>query len=152
MTSFGDEGLTVMEWAYQRLTTDATLAGVLQCANLAELTQRVWEAPAPDTAGYPFVTLQVGTPTELAQPIGPGPSTLVAVPLQVKAVDRAETYARIRPVARRLAELLQGNHNWSAGSGGLVLTSIRSEVVQYPESGSGIEYRHLGAVWTVQAQ
>jgi hypothetical protein len=151
MTSHGDEALTVLEWAYYRLTHDLILAGLLS-TDLAGMAQRVWEAPAPEGTPTPFITIQLGTPMVTSAFLGPGPSTLVTLPVQVKVVDQRESYDAIRPVAKRLADLLTGSFNWQASSGGLVLTSTRTEVIAYPESGDGMEYRHLGAVWTVQAQ
>lgn len=137
----GVEGLTVADWVNDTLTGDATLQGLVGT--------RVYGDLGPANATYPFIVFTVG---ETHQVNGVGLSEIfTTVPLTVKAVGKGSSYGPLYPIVARLVELLAGKTNQVA-SMGLVITAERTGGIQFPEQLNGIEYRHLGAQFEINAQ
>lgn len=148
---FGDESQAIGEWVTSKLGADAALAALLGLHGHEVSRDRIWDSVAPEGTPAPWIVFQVGDWADVGV-IGPDPRLMVSATLSVKAIDQAESYTRIQPIARRLVAVLHGTHNAAVSNGGLILTCLRQHGVQYPETGAGQPYRHLGAVYEVITQ
>lgn len=144
----GDEQAQVLEWAYATLSADATLAGLLGVA-VGALQGRVWPDTAPAGTQAPWIVYSAAEGLDTG-PVGPGHRLLTTVPLNVRVVTEGDDPGAGAPIARRIYDLLQGNHNTAVSDGGLVLTCQRTTALSYPEDAGGIRYRHTGGLYAVQ--
>jgi hypothetical protein len=147
---YGDESEAIGEWLVAKITADAVLPG-LMALGTDTITDRVYDSVAQEGSRFPVITFQVGDWDDV-RAVGPDPRLFVTASVQVKAIDQAETYGRIRPIARRLVAILNGSHNTTVSDGGIILTCLRRRGVKYPEQGNGLQYRHLGAVYEITTQ
>jgi hypothetical protein len=144
----GDEGVQAMEWAYGRLTQSQELADALGVA-LVDLPDRVWPDPAPGGTPVPFVVYSASETLD-RNLLGPTYRSHTTVPLNVKGVDQSRDYTALAPVARAIYGALVARLNDPVADGGVILTATREGGIQYPETGDGIEYRHLGHLLSVE--
>jgi len=148
---FGDEALGVAEWVVGTITADAEIQALLGVTTALAAAARTWDSVAPEGTPFPFIIFQIGDGTDW-NPVGLGDRLMVTFPVTVRATDKAESYAATAPIARRLYALLTGNHNAPVSQGGLILTGRRATAIQYPEQVNGIEYRHIGGLFSIITQ
>jgi hypothetical protein len=135
------EAVDVDQFLYERLSGDATLAGLLGEG------RRLWSGLAEQESSAPYVVWSPSTVTD-RHVVGADRVMTVGV-WMVKTVDRATSF----PVdaANRVDELLDGA---SGEAGGTVVNKVvRESTVQYVEADQGVEWRHLGGmyrIWTYQ--
>lgn len=68
----------------------------------------------------------------------------------VKAVAQASSWDDVVPIANRISALLHRPNQVVTTAAGS-LTSVRQNLIQYPEVDEGVQYRHLGAVFRIRA-
>lgn len=147
----GDEGVAIAEWLITTLGSDAEIADALDLGPGEPASERIWEGVAPEGTPWPVLLFTVVDLNDVPV-IGPGPRAHVNALVDVKAVDEAASYARCKPLARRLSDVLVGSHNAALADGGLLLTCTRRSGIQYPDESGGVQYRHLGATFAVLVQ
>lgn len=150
----GDEGVQALEWAMGRLTGSETVRAALEAAHGAPVAQEsvwdyVWNDPAPADVQEPFIVLSAAEPLD-HRAIGPQHRTFSSVPLSVKVVDKARSYDRAAPIARAIYSELEGRTAEPVSDGGSTLSCRRDSGIQYPEDAEGVQYRHLGHLFTVE--
>lgn len=127
-------------WLYAVLSADAVLT--------AAVGGRIYSDVAPQDVAFPYAlfSYQGGHDVRAV-----GPHRIMAhATYQVKAIDRNESYGGIDGIADRIDALLQG----ASGSilDGHVLSCVRDQVVRYSEVDGGVQYRHLGGLFSIIAQ
>jgi hypothetical protein len=147
----GDEGVAIAEWLITTLGSDLEVADALALGPGEPASNRIWEGVAPEGTPWPVILFTIVDTNDVAA-VGPGPRLVTNAVVDVKGVDEGETYARLKPLARRLADVLVGNHNEALADGGLLLTCSRRSGIQYPDQAEGVQYRHLGATFAVLVQ
>jgi hypothetical protein len=136
----GTEGLTVAGWLYERLSSDA---------QLASLVNGVFDTVAPPDAVLPFVVIsEVGTPTDTNAL--PASRVLVTGEWQVRVTVEGMSWQPASAAVQRIDALLQGAT--ASRTDGEVLGCTRVSTVKYPETSNGRHYRHLGGVYQIAAQ
>lgn len=133
------ETLTIAEWLYGRLVADPQLAALVG--------DRVFSYVAPAGSTYPLVLFSLQGGHDVSA-LGAA-RVMMSCTVLVKAVDKGSTFARLRPIASRLDQLLQGASGqvWS----GSVLMCVREQPIEYVEVDDGVEWRHLGGLYRVVA-
>lgn len=144
----GDEVVQVAEWLYGVLSEDAGLAEALS-VDLAALPDHVWPDVAPSGAAAPWVVYSVQDAIDWGA-LGSGPRVATSVVVNVRVVTEGRDPGAGGPAAVRLYGLLTGNHNTALPGGGTILTGRRTQTLSYPENTGGIEYRHVGGLFTVE--
>jgi hypothetical protein len=127
-------------WLYQVLSTDAELISLVG--------DRVSGTLSGELLGTPYVTFLLQDHGDV-QGVG-GEEIMGDCLYMVKAVDRAGGWDTVNPIVRRIHALLHRPHtNVSLSNGSL--TTIRERIIQYPEVQEGVQYRHLGGIYRIQA-
>src|SRR5690242_13267232 len=123
-------------WIFQQLAGDSTLAALIGGAT----HPRIYSDQAPQGAAYPYVAIaMLSDRSVLTQN---GIRVMENIVYIVKAVEKTASYADITSIANRLDALL---HKQSGTvTGGLVLSCTRENIIRFPETKNGVEYRHLG--------
>lgn len=144
-----DITVAIQEWVVSRLTDSADLADALGI-DTEDVAARIWDSPPPPDADLPYIDVMVTEPRDV------GALGLIQVMasalVTVKVVGREESYEPLRPVAVAIHAALQGRTGDQVSGGGAVLSSDRLRAVAYPEVTEGVEYRHLGGTYAVNAQ
>ncbi len=144
-----EPGLAIQEWVTATLSASPALAEALGVPQEA-VADRLWDSTPPAGSPMPYVEMVVAEPRDqggiLMAPV------MATAEVTVKAVDEAEGYATVRPVAAACYLALQAQVSVPLNGGGSVLSSRRLRSVQYPELSQGVEYRHLGATYEVTVQ
>lgn len=148
MSRLADVSVAIQEWAVAALSTQQ-MADALGIP-LAEVPGRIWDSTPPTHAAEPFVEVMVSEPRDVG---GVGMAEVMATAeLTAKAVGRAEAYDPLRPIAAVIHASLHGQTSVPLSGDGWMLASRRVRAIAYPEQSNGIEYRHLGGTYTVNAQ
>lgn len=126
--------LNADKWLCSVLEADATLQGLT--AN-----QEVYEDTAPETAAYPFISLQFvdGLPVQNAT----ADKIMTDEVWIVKVVGKGDDYAALEPIAERIGKVLH------KASGAGVIGCAEEDVFRYSEEESGTIYKHLGHYYRV---
>jgi hypothetical protein len=127
-------------WLYDLLSTDS------------EIVDLVGESVSGTLSGEllatPYVTFLLQDHGDI-QGVG-GIEIMGDCLYMVKAVDRASGWDTVGPIAARIHALLHRPHtNITIPNGSL--TTIRERIIQYPEVNEGIQFRHLGGIYRIQA-
>lgn len=140
------EPLIAKTWLRATLAADSTLVALIGGAG----SPRIYDAPAPESAAYPYVVYKPYTPGRDLAVIG-GIRVWSELLYIVKAVHRAESYADpLQTLAERIDALL---HRASgAVTGGQVIACVRVSPLELPELKNSVNYRHLGGVYQLQVQ
>jgi hypothetical protein len=127
-------------WLYDLLSTDSEIIALVGDAVSGTLSGELLTTP--------YVTFLMQDHTDI-QGVG-GEEIMGDCLYMVKAVDRAGGWDTVGPIARRIHALLHRPHtNISLSNGSL--TTIRERIIQYPEVQEGVQYRHLGGIYRIQA-
>lgn len=148
MSRLADISVAIQEWAVAALSTQqmADALGV----PLADVPSRIWDSTPPSHAPEPYLELVVSEPRDVG---GVGMAeVMVAAELTVKTVAEAEAYDPLTPVAAAIHAALHGVTSVPLNGGGMLLASTRVRAVAYPENSGGVEYRHLGGTYAINAQ
>lgn len=144
-----DITVAIQEWVVTRLSTSVDLANALTIP-LNEVAARLWDATPPMDADLPYIEMNVSEPRDVG---GVGMAEVMAsAEVTVKVVGREEGYEPLRPIAAAIHAALHGRTGDPVAGGGAVLSSRRVRALAYPEQTQGIEYRHLGGTYAVNAQ
>jgi hypothetical protein len=128
------------EWLYTTLSTDAALGSVV--------STRVYSAPAPQNAAYPFVSFaQVSAADDN---LVAGGRACVEVTYQVEVVSEGASFGPLRAAANRIDAILHGAHG-TATAGSVTIASTRDEPYKETEIVNGVRYNHLGGVYRLYA-
>lgn len=144
----GDESVQALEWAYGVLTSTQAVADALQVP-LSALPEHVWQDPAPPEAVEPLVVLSASDALD-TNGLGPAPRIKAAVPLLVRVVVRGTSYQPAVPVVQAIYARMHAARSEPVAGGGTMLTCQRVSGVAYPETASGVQYRHLGHQFQVE--
>lgn len=127
-------------WLFDILSTDADL--------IALVGESVSGTLSGELLAVPYVTFLLQDHTDI-QGVG-GQEIMGDCLYMVKAVDRSAGWDTVRPIAERIHALLHRPHtNITIPNGSL--TTIRERIIQYPEVEEGVQYRHLGGIYRIQA-
>ncbi len=130
------------QWLYATLHGDATI--------VAAVGDRIYADVAPLDAAYPFIVYNLRSAQDVA---GVGAQRILSqLDYQVKAIAQGASYQPIKAIAQRIDELLHRKSGTTTD--GTVITAVRLEPVRYPETDaqSGVQYKHLGGIYRLQAQ
>lgn len=144
----GDEGVQALEWAYGRLAASQALADAIGIP-LDQVDDRVWPDVAPQGTASPWIVVGIVDLNDRLA-VGASPRLYSAVGLDVRATTQARSYGPLGAVSRAIYDTLHGRTNDAIGGGGVMLSAKRVGGIQYPETASGIEYRHLGHTFQVE--
>ena len=133
----GLELSAIDEYIYQTLSADGTLTSLLGAPD------EIHVDTIHDKEVYPYI-LATMLSTAQTQVVN-GYDVLTTADYQVRAVDRAQSYQAVKPIAGRIYQLL---HQASGVvSDGLVLKCIRVRQLHFPTIEETISYRHLGGIY-----
>jgi len=131
--------LTASEtWLYSVLAGDATLADLI--------ADRVSEWPAPRDMAYPLVTYQFQNGHDT--PGVSGVRIMTHETYLIRAIGRGGSYTDLKPIAKRIDELLQRESGATAD--GQVLSCVREQPYKLTYVDSGIFYKELGGFYHLQ--
>jgi hypothetical protein len=124
-------------WLYSKLSADATLLGLV--------STRIYGYVAPPQTTYPLVIYQYQAGHDV------GGVSAVRIMSQevyvVKAVGRDTSFSTLKPIAKRIDELLHRASGSTAD--GQVLACVREQPFRMVEVEDGIEYRYLGGIYRI---
>lgn len=127
-------------WLDTILRNDTILAGLVG--------DRIYNMLAPPEAALPLIVWSYQGGTDL---MALGAHRILAnVLYQVKTIAQGFSFATLRAIADRCDTLLHGTTG--AVAGGLILSSVREQIVQFTEIEEGVPYRHLGGLYRIQVQ
>lgn len=132
-----NEIVRVDEWLYSLLHGDPELAGVPVAAYVAK-----------QGTAYPRVQFNFQGGSDV---VAVGAIRIMLTGLwQVKAIVQAESYASVIPLVDRIDALLHGKQGQV--SDGVILGCKREQPIAYVEESDGLQYRHLGGLYRIEAQ
>lgn len=137
----GDLPLAVGEFVYTRLSGGATGAVV---------GGRVYPDEAPAGTACPFVVFTVDEALDVM--VVGGEIVYGRVPVTVRATTEGRSYSPLGPIAFAVFADLHGARNVPVAGGGIILASYRTSGIMYPERAAGVDYRHLGGTYLIEAQ
>ena len=141
----GLEAITVARWVYETITGDPEFQDMAGGPEKAR--QRVMEGTYAGAEPW-WVTFTVLDPIDVK---GVGLTHIMSVvQFQVKVVAKATSFTPTIAPYQRVHELLEGRLHEEPAAGGLILTAQRVSGIKYPERASGIEYRHLGHLLSIE--
>lgn len=143
----GDELTQVAEWLYVTLSTSEDLAAALG-TTLADLPNRVWPDVAPTGTASPWVVYSTIEGRDTLA-VGNGPRLMSTVPVNVRAITKGADPSAGGPASQVFYRLLHGELNVPISGGGMILSSLRTQPLSYPENAGGIDYRHTGGLFNV---
>lgn len=128
--------LTASEsWLYARLSGDATLTALVG--------GRIYDSLAGRSTAYPLVTFQFQGGRDV---LGVSAQMLMGQEVyQVAATGRATTYTALKPIARRIHDLLHGRRGRTAD--GLIYACVREQPLKLVYVEDGIQYCRLGGLY-----
>lgn len=138
------EAESVVGAAVQRLTSDTGPGGVSTLVG-----GRIYRDMIPQGAGYPAVVVAVQAATDDLT-MG-GDHVLQDVLVLVKVVDRGASYTTVQPIAKRIAERLEGYGR--IVQDGVHIVKFRREAAppQPAEVEQGVRYLHLNQLFRTEA-
>lgn len=129
-----------MEWIYDTLSADVTLAGLV--------STRIYDGLAPQGSAFPFVAFNHQGGADLR---GVGTERVFNNSLyQVKAVTKGGSYVSGAAIADRIDTLLHGQNGTT--SDGVIIGCVRDQALMLIEQQNGVEYRHIGGIYRIYAQ
>lgn len=144
MSTQGLEAFAIDTYIYATLAADATLVGMLGSDPLGGGTDpEINVDTIPTTEVYPYVYAQLQSAADTLTV--DGTIVLVRADYIIRAVDRAESYQAIAPIAARIFELL--HQSSGATPDGQILKCIRQRPIHYPEITEAVSYRHMGGLY-----
>lgn len=149
MSRIADAPVAVQEFVVQRLRASVELATALG-VDQADVGSRIWDSPPDAEAAEPFIIINVPETTDVNTV--PMVEVMVRGEVTVKVVGRAEAYEKLTPAWSAVHSALQGAVSVPLTGDGMALTCRRLRTVAYPETISGVEYRHVGGTYEVFAQ
>lgn len=137
----GLELIAVEEMLEAVLKGDATLTALLVAAGSAG---EIYSETVPDEITYPYVRYQFQSGVDVKT--HDNVIVLSRVQWIVLTMDRGRTYSRLKPIYKRIHQLLHGRAMYAAPSG-LVIFGERLHPLKYPAIVDTVHYRHLGGVY-----
>jgi hypothetical protein len=145
-----DIGVAMQEGIVGLLTASLALREALDEPDAEGVASRVWDSPPGPNETLPYVEVTVVPVRDWG---GVGMTEVMSGALvNVKAVDQAEGYEDLRPIAKAIHQALHGVLNYPVSGGGQLLSVRRRQPIQLTETTQGVEYRHLGGQYEVEAQ
>jgi hypothetical protein len=130
----------IAPWLYGLLSADATIMSLVG--------SRVSGTLSSTPPATPYVTFLMQDHRDV---LGVGGIEVMGDCLYaVKAVDRSGGWDSVNPIAARIHTLLHRPHTNISVPGGS-LTTVREQIIEYPEVDAGQQFRHLGGVYRIQA-
>lgn len=114
------------------------------------LSSRVFLDYAPKGTTWPVVIFQCQDEPRDVRGVGLA-TVMVDTLYLVKAVAQLEEYGPLAPIAKVLHTAMT-TATGSQVDGGTVLTSVRERQFAMPEVSEGVQVRHLGGLYRIQAQ
>lgn len=146
MSSNGLEAVTVADWLWDTLTASQDLQDLL--GGPVGIQERVAQDTLPFGAELPGIRYTVLPPRDV-KVVGMV-QVFSSVQFDLVVTAEAQSYGPCIPVYEAAHRLLEGATN-AAVPTGQVLTCSRVSGIMYPERDAGIEYRHLGGTYAVEA-
>jgi hypothetical protein len=136
------ETIDIVEtWLWGTLSGDGTLTGMIGADNIAGTL-------APEALDPPYVAWLCQSEVDITGNAG---QIISADALyEVKTVAQTSSWDDVRPVARRVHELLHRPGEVVTTDLGS-LSCVRERIIQYPEVDGGVQYRHLGGIYRIRA-
>jgi hypothetical protein len=132
----------IEQWLYATLSGDGAIT--------AAIGNRIYADVAPLDAAYPFIVYNMKSASDVA---GVGAlRILTQADYTVKVITQGSSYAPIKDLALRIDTLLHRQSGTTTD--GAVISATRQEPVRYTETDnqSGVQYKHLGGIYRLQAQ
>lgn len=146
-TYTGAEQAMIDLWIKTRLL-DPTVQAALDSISTG-LGAKVFPDFAPKDATWPVIIFQCQDPPRDVRGVGTS-SVMVDTLYIVKVVAQADSYDDLADPARVLHGALTTSTGDAVGDG-LVLTSIRENQYSMTEVDEGVQFRHLGGIYRIQA-
>lgn len=142
----GAEQAMVTQWVMEQLTSKATDLDAISSG----LSLRIYEDFAPTEASYPLIIVQCQVPPRDVRGVGVS-RVMVDTLFIVKAVAQVTSYGPLAPIAGVIDNAMTSSVG-SPVADGAVFTSIRDEQFALVEVDAGVQYRHFGGQYKIQAQ
>jgi hypothetical protein len=133
------EQVTVEHWIYSILAADSTLHGYV--------ADRIFSHVAPNDATMPYVVMVKSSGNDVR---AVDVRIMTGFSYIVKAVGMGASFVALENIANRLDTLLERKSGVVAG--GIVLSCIRENPFSEVEIQDGVQYRHLGGIYRINAQ
>lgn len=141
MSANGLEPVEIVDpWLYQTFSADPTITSLV--------ADRIASEGTFGPTGTPFITWTMNGSRNITDSRGRGlwNESLYAI----KVVGQGGSFNPIKPIAKRISELIDMVDNAPAPGGGFV-TVRHDRTIRYPEVDDNVSYRHLGAIWRITA-
>lgn len=145
MTLVGAEQDLVDRWVDARLTAHAPFDAIS-----VGLTSRIYSEFAPRTAKYPFIIYQAQSPARDIRGVGTA-RVMIETSYIIKAIAQTEWYTDLSPIVAEIDALMTLEQGVIT-SDGAIFTSVRQNQFRLVEIDTGVQFRHFGGEYLIQAQ
>lgn len=145
-TWVGAEEAMVDQWVKAQLVLQATALDALSTG----LSTRIYLDVAPKDAVLPVIVYQCQDQPRDVRGVGTF-TVMVDTLYLVKVISKGVDNATNADVAKVIHTAMTSSNGSSVGDGA-VLTSVRERAFKLAEFESGVQYRHLGGIYRIQAQ
>lgn len=146
-TYTGAEQVLVDIWVQDQLESKAAELDAIATG----LSTRIFQNFAPEGTPYPFIVWQCQDPPRDVRGVGTF-RVMIDTLYLVKAVFQGTSYIPLAPIARVIDDAMTSASGSAVGGDGLVLASVREQQFAMTEVESGIQFRHFGGEYKIQAQ
>lgn len=138
------ETLVIEGWINSTLLADTTITNAVGQRVAEGQAKEDWVEPI-----YPMILFQEQSPPRDIHGVG---ATIIMVEglYLIKAIVEGDSYVPAQPLAERINFLF--HDKTVATAGGEIFSSVRERPFRMPEVDSGVDYRHLGAIYRIQAK
>lgn len=145
-----DELTRTAKWITDTLKADSTLTAVI---GGDAATARIFGDVVPQGATFPCVRFDFVAGRDVRGGTLSSHRIMVSGLWLVRGIAEAEKYSGdLTTIADRIDACLRSSTGGTAGSDGVVFSSIREEPFQLVENDNGIQWRHLGGVYRIATQ
>lgn len=142
----GAEQAMVMQWVLDQIAGQSLALEEISPG----LSLRVFEDFAPEGTAYPFIIAQCQIPPRDVRGVGVS-RVLVDTLFVVKAVAQVTSYGPLAPVAA-VIDIAMTSSAGAPVEDGAVFASVRDEQFALVEVENGVQYRHFGGQYKIQAR
>lgn len=143
-----DELTRIDEWIVDTLTADTTLTALI-----GGPAPRIYSDVVPQDGAFPCVRFDYATGRDVRGGTLASTRIMVNALYIVRGIAQQKSYGGdLRTIADRIDANLKASSGGPAGDDGVVFSAVREEPFRMNEPVDGVQWRHLGGIYRINAQ